>query len=118
MNRKKLNQEERKKIYSKCNGHCAYCGCDLEYKDMQADHVIPLYRGGADTIDNMLPTCRSCNYYKSTRTAEEFRTYLSGIPQRLHRDSIPYQVAERFGMIKADPSVKFWYEKKESETEA
>lgn len=55
MKRKKLSNTERQKIYDKCKGHCAYCGCELEYRDMQVDHVIPLRRGGSDDVDNMLP---------------------------------------------------------------
>ena len=52
--RRKLSKEERMKVYEKCQGHCAYCGCTLEYKDMQVDHVKPVYRGGEDDISNML----------------------------------------------------------------
>lgn len=55
MKRKKMSNAERREIYNKCKGHCAYCGCELEYRDMQVDHVIPLRRGGADDIENMLP---------------------------------------------------------------
>lgn len=110
MKRKKLSQEERKKIYNKCNGHCVYCGCELAYEDMQADHVIPLRRGGLDILDNMLPACRSCNHYKATLTAEEFRRYVSKIPERLQRDSIPYQVGARFGIIHSHDRVKFYFE--------
>lgn len=40
--RKPIPKKLRKQVYAKCNGHCAYCGCELEYKDMQVDHVIPL----------------------------------------------------------------------------
>lgn len=40
--RRKLTKDERMAIYKKTNGHCAYCGCELEYKDMQVDHVIPI----------------------------------------------------------------------------
>lgn len=109
--RRKLTKPERRQIYDKCNGHCAYCGCKLEYKDMQVDHVIPLCRGGEDTMSNMLPSCRSCNHYKRTLTAEEFRGYVEGIPKRLARDSIPYQVGVRFGIIQVERGVKFWYEK-------
>ena len=46
--RRKLSKAERIQIYDKCNRRCAYCGCDLEYKDMQVDHVKPLRCGGAD----------------------------------------------------------------------
>lgn len=40
--RRKLTKDERMAVYKKTNGHCAYCGCELEYKDMQVDHVIPI----------------------------------------------------------------------------
>lgn len=115
MNRRRLSKSERQKVYDKCNGQCAYCGCKLEYKDMQIDHVIPLRRGGDDNTDNMLPACRSCNHYKATLTAEEFREYVSKIPDRLQRDSIPYQVGVRFGIIKSNRDVRFCYERSEGE---
>lgn len=110
--RRKLSKEERMKVYEKCQGHCAYCGCSLEYKDMQVDHVNPIRCGGEDDISNMLPACRSCNHYKSALKPEEFRKYLSGIPERLMRDSIPFQVGERFGIVRIITDyVTFYYEK-------
>lgn len=115
MNRRRLSKDERQKVYAKCNGHCAYCGCELEYKDMQVDHVIPLKRGGKDDIKNMFPACRSCNHYKATLTAEEYREYVSKIPDRLQRDSIPYQVGVRFGIIETKSNVKFFFEREEQD---
>lgn len=35
------NKIDRKAVYAKYNGHCAYCGRKIEYKDMQVDHLIP-----------------------------------------------------------------------------
>lgn len=113
--RRKLSKAERLEVYGKCQGHCAYCGCALEYKDMQVDHIVPLKRGGPDDIKNMLPSCRSCNHYKATMTAEEYKRYVEGIPGRLSRDSIPYQVGTRFGIIKPGKEVKFWYETRKQE---
>ena len=66
--RRRLSRSEREKVYQKCLGHCAYCGCALDYKDMQVDHVKPLRVSGSDEISNMLPTCRSCNHYKAIPT--------------------------------------------------
>jgi hypothetical protein len=111
MKRRKLSKEERQEVYRKCDGHCAYCGISIKYKDMQVDHVNPLGIGGADNVENMLPACRSCNHYKATLDMEGFRKYLSEIHKRLMRDSIPYQVAERFGIVehKTD-KVKFYFE--------
>lgn len=114
--RRKLTKAERQQVYERCQGHCAYCGCELEYSDMQVDHVTPLRIGGADELHNMLPSCRSCNHYKHTLDAEGYRQYLEGIPHRLMRDSIPYQVAARFGIVqRARAAVKFYYEILEGE---
>lgn len=109
--RRKLKKAERQQVYNKCNGHCAYCGCELEYKDMQIDHVTPLRIGGSDELSNMLPACRSCNHYKATFDIEGYRGYLGGIPHRLMRDSIPFQVATRFGIVQhIKNEVTFYFE--------
>lgn len=80
MSRKQIAQKIRKQVYQKYNGHCAYCGCELEYKDMQVDHVKSVfYYNGTNDIDNLLPSCRMCNFYKSTFTVDEFRKNLERI---------------------------------------
>lgn len=109
--RKKLTKEQRREIYDMFHGHCAYCGCEIALSDMQADHIIPLRRGGRDDTGNMYPAYRSCNHYKHTMTVEEFREYVRGIPSRLRRDSIPYQVGIRFGLIHDNRDVKFYFER-------
>lgn len=109
--RRRLSKSERMKVYGKCQKHCAYCGCELEYKDMQVEHVKPLSICGADTIENMLPACRSCNYYKSTLDLEDFRNYLSGLHDRMLRDNFNYRTLNRFGLItKNKDTVKFYFE--------
>lgn len=109
--RKTISKSIRISVYLKYNGHCAYCGTEIAYKDMQVDHATPLRAGGADDISNYMPACRSCNHYKSTLDVEGFRKYLSEIHKRLMRDSIPYQVAERFGIVKhVSDDVKFYFE--------
>lgn len=114
-NRRRLLTKERKEIYNKCNGHCAYCGAEITFRGMQADHVHPLRRGGADTVENMLPACRNCNHYKHTLTVEEFRQYITDIPKRLERDSVAFRVGERFGIISAsDKPVAFYFEKEDN----
>lgn len=109
--RKTIPKKTRQKVYEKCNGHCAYCGCELEYKDMQVEHMKPLSIGGTDTIDNMLPSCRSCNHYKSTLDLEHFRRYLSGLHERMLRDNVNYRTLNRFGLItnNAEP-IQFYFE--------
>ena len=44
--RKHLTKSQRQHVYEKYNGHCAYCGCELDIKDMQVDHIKSDYLGG------------------------------------------------------------------------
>lgn len=49
---------------------CAVCS-GLE--DVQADHVIPLARGGTHSEGNLQPLCRRCNSSKGAKLMVEFR---------------------------------------------
>lgn len=110
--RRKLSKAGRKDVYDKCNGHCAYCGCELEFKDMQVDHVKPVCLGGMDIMENFLPSCRSCNHYKSALDLEDFRHWMQTLPDRMKRTNVNYRNLLRFGIIKVDDSpVKFYFEK-------
>jgi 5-methylcytosine-specific restriction endonuclease McrA len=53
---------------------CAYDGAP---GPLEPDHRTPLFRGGSNFIDNILPACRSCNGRKHTMTEEEFRARLA-----------------------------------------
>ena len=44
MKRKPIPQQVRKQVYERYNGHCAYCGCELDIKDMQVDHLDSVYQ--------------------------------------------------------------------------
>lgn len=52
------------------DNRCLACG---DRKPLAQDHVIPLSRGGPNTIDNIQPLCKSCNSKKGTRTID-YRT--------------------------------------------
>ena len=54
-------------------GKCAYCGAT---ERIEADHRTPLRRGGANSIDNILPACMRCNRRKHSKTEDEFRALL------------------------------------------
>lgn len=54
-------------------GKCAYCGV---VAPLEVDHRVPLSRGGTNSIDNVLPACRSCNGAKHRLTEAEFRVRL------------------------------------------
>jgi|SRR6056297_1545155 len=114
----KLTQEQRHEIHNKYNGKCAYCGCNLNFLAMQVDHIKPLMRQmntsslkGTDTIDNMNPSCRSCNYHKSTYNIEEFRNQIKLKIDRVRNSNI--KLLERYGLcdLHSENDVVFHYEK-------
>lgn len=110
--RRRIKPEERKLIYKKFNGHCAYCGKEIEYKDMQVDHIKPLRLGGEDNIDNMFPACRRCNHYKRGDSLEGFRSLIETIPPKLQRDNYIYRVGVDYGFFPIEPKkVIFYFEK-------
>lgn len=110
--RRRLSLEDREAVYNKMHGRCAYCGDPVPLSAMQVDHVVPLRKGGEDTLDNMLPACRSCNHYKSTLTVEQFRAAIARMPEVLMRDSATYKIAVRFGVVRPMPRpVAFYFER-------
>ena len=53
--------EEWQEVLIKFDNLCAHCA---KPEKLTVDHVIPLSRGGSNTIDNIQPLCRSCNSRK------------------------------------------------------
>ena len=50
---------ELKELY---NNRCAYC--KKRSNRLTVDHIIPLIKGGANSIDNIVPACGRCNSRK------------------------------------------------------
>ena len=112
MKRYPFTKEIRAFVYAKTDGHCAYCGCEITPEKMQIDHVKPLYLGGSNDLENLMPACASCNHYKSTYTLEGFRSIVEKAPAILRRDSATFRNALRLGVIKVTSGpVVFYFEK-------
>lgn len=116
---KTISKKTRQAVYAKYDGHCAYCGKALEYKDMQLDHLIPKQRERfkryteeeIECFENYMPSCRRCNHYKRAHTLECFRHMIEEIPQKLFRDSYIYKVGLDYGLVFADEhKVVFYFE--------
>lgn len=102
---------KRQKIYAKYGGRCAYCGKEIEFKDMQIDHIEPLRLGGSDAKKNKNPACRQCNHYKRANSLETFRRLIKTIHKRI-REIYICKVAENYGIIKYQEwDGKFYFEK-------
>lgn len=115
----------REQVYNKCDGHCGYCGKEITIKQMQVDHIKPLYRNdkvttlevwgverGTDDFENLMPSCARCNRWKSTFNLEMFRKEIGLQIERLNNHSNNYRMAKDFGLIEeVDSSVIFYFEK-------
>lgn len=108
-------------LYEKYNHKCAYCGCDLEHKDMQVDHVKSVYANTdfKQTMtdeemyseENLLPACRQCNFYKSTMTLEDFRKRIKITMMNNLRKNFGYRLALKYGLIEENSKdIVFYFE--------
>ena len=114
--RKSPTKEQRKLVYQMYDGRCAYCGCELEFKDMQVDHFNSVYAyDGKNEIENYMPSCRQCNFYKSTGTVEQFRQNLKETMLRGLKKTFQYRLLVKYDLIREnDKEIKFYFEEHEN----
>ena len=133
-----MKKELREKVWNKYNCHCAYCGDEIKYKDMQVDHIIPksnwdnvmMYKDkisywnkkvpdflkyltsiDLNHIDNLNPSCRVCNKFKDTFSLEMFRSELMEQAKRAFKTNSSYRRALKFNQIKETPrEIIFYFE--------
>lgn len=123
MNHKPIPKNKRIKVWEKYKHHCAYCGCELEYKDMQVDHIESVYvssqkNGWKDTqndgLNNLMPSCRMCNYYKQADDIEGLRRKLQDMLMRNVRRPFDYRLAIKYGLVEEHiHPIKFYFERME-----
>lgn len=143
---KTVPKKIRKQVFNKYDGHCAYCGCKLTLKEMQVDHMYSVYHAElnkneeavsvddledvkgnvkylrekashVDDIENLMPACRQCNFYKGAMDLEFFRHALE---TTLYTNTIkPFQfrLAEKYDLVKKSPhKILFYFEKVDNKT--
>lgn len=79
--KKKLSEgiftyQEIKELYTKQNGLCAICQCQLEETGYHIDHMTPLSRHGSNDISNIQLLCPHDNVSKNAFTDFEYRQKL------------------------------------------
>ena len=116
-----FSRKVREAVYAKYAGRCAYCGQEINIKDMQVDHFVPVARNwpdgwlrekrGTDDISNLMPACRACNYRKGMDTLEQFRDNLEHGLVCCQRD-FTYRMMVRYGLIEERRHrIVFFFEK-------
>ncbi len=76
---RRLSFSQRVALIEQFNRTCHYCGessgtmtAGPDGMPWVIDHFTPLSRGGSDTWDNLVLSCRTCNQFKGSILPEEF----------------------------------------------
>lgn len=94
---------------------------DAKQKDwwssVQVDHKESVYvaeYGGKEadnSIDNLMPACRQCNFYKQTMSIEGLRRKLMNFQERMTKE-FAIRLGQRYGMLSVSKwDGKFYFEK-------
>ena len=90
----KRPRRERKltrfEVFNRDRSTCQYCG--KETRQLTLDHIIPRYRGGQHTWENVVSACVACNRRKAGKTPKEAAMKLIRPPAYPHTSLffIPY----------------------------
>lgn len=60
------------RVFIRLGRRCAYCEAPVVGLP-EPDHVVPLSRGGSNSITNILPACKACNCDKRDLLLDEWR---------------------------------------------
>ena len=120
MKHKRIPKKTRELVLNKYGGKCAYCGCDLTLRTMQVDHIKAVYTSSLendmvetqdDSLENLNPSCRQCNFYKGTLNIEQFRNKIKTILYRTFQNTFQAKLAKKLGMMVVTQFDKFYFEK-------
>jgi 5-methylcytosine-specific restriction endonuclease McrA len=121
-----MKKEIRQIVYEKYDGHCAYCGIKMKIKEMQVDHLVSQFHfkfnmaekytdKELNDINNLIPSCRVCNKWKSCHSLEAFRFEIQEQLKRLNEYSSNFRLAKKYGLVEEKPqSILFYFENQKS----
>lgn len=59
-------------IIRRAKGRCEACGCSVEDRALEVDHIVPRNKGGSDDLSNLQALCYVCNAQKRDRDDTDF----------------------------------------------
>jgi hypothetical protein len=64
-----VSNQLKQQVFERAAGCCEYCRCQARFamQSFSVEHIIPVSRGGATTLDNLALACQGCNNHKYAR---------------------------------------------------
>lgn len=78
--RKPISQSLKERVFKEKGTICFCCKVDLKTlpaRDRVLDHIKHVFLGGKNSIENLRPSCRSCNSTRAVMTDEELLDYVT-----------------------------------------
>ena len=79
MHRHAVRKAYRRHVFNKQNGKCSMCGQKLSYLKFTIDHIVPVSKGGKNTLENMEAMCDTCNRMKADMLKQDFLQHIEKI---------------------------------------
>lgn len=122
----RLTKAQRRDLFAKFGGKCAYCGCPLGER-WHADHIESVgrmdwlgrepMRPERHTVENHNPSCAPCNISKGPMPLEAWRDWLAGHVNSLNRHHSIYRLCKAFGLVaETGAPVVFYFERAKDPT--
>jgi len=114
-NVRKVSNSLRFEVFQRDKHTCQYCGRRTPEVELEIDHLIPVARGGTDTFENLITSCRECNSGKSAKLIEWFT---HGHTKESWREKIRERRAERLRERRAEIEdvIRCWAECRNTRT--
>ena len=102
----KSRRANRRAVWSRYGGRCAYCGVEVT---LRGCHMDAYYPSAGMEPKNMMPACDQCYAHKRGKTPAQFEKYIEGCLNSVRKD-YRYNTARRYGLI-IEPrrGVSFYY---------
>jgi hypothetical protein len=77
--RQKINKKLRNLVWKKRNGNsligsCYVCNTNVDYDAFECAHIVSVFEGGDNSLNNLEPTCRQCNNDMGTINLNDYKS--------------------------------------------
>lgn len=70
--RSSFNVVSKRNLLVRDGFKCSYCESKLSMRSATVDHIIPRSKGGLNTLDNTVASCKTCNNLKGDMSLSKF----------------------------------------------